>query len=97
MMMSVYDQIRDGAYENKLKLPAFRIGNKSDEGKEARRLYREEEARLVAKFEADLAAEHGLSENPRVGKLFSLAWDYGHSAGCAEVAAHYGELAELLK
>ena len=57
---------------------------------------REENAK-IDECESRLAKEHGLENHPKRDKLWSMAWEYGHSSGFYEVEQWYNELAELLK
>lgn len=52
---------------------------------------------LEDEFKADLFAYHEVSDNPKAGLAFSIAWDRGHSSGYQEVAGYFDELVELIK
>lgn len=58
--------------------------------------YTTEDARLYAKFKADLFDDLGITGHPKAEKLFAIAWEYGHSSGYSEVYNYADELAELL-
>ena len=58
---------------------------------------REDIYRLEKQFRNDLAEEHGVTGHPKEPKLWSMAWEYGHSSGFEEVAMYYDELVELVK
>lgn len=58
--------------------------------------YREDCSRLVEQFRNDLEAEHGVAGHPMADKLYSMAYEHGHSAGLTEVAIHYADFVELL-
>lgn len=58
--------------------------------------YHKDEGRLMGDFRKDLETEHGMTGHPKADKLYGLAWDYGHSAGLAEVAIHYDAFVELV-
>ncbi len=62
-----------------------------------RKAHRADQARLNAKFEADLAELHGVTGNPKASLLFAKAWDLGHSSGYSEVASYYDDLVCLIK
>lgn len=62
----------------------------------ARSLYRQGQADAEVRFEAALAEEYGLLDHPKRAKIYSLAWEYGHSSGLGEVALHYDSFAELV-
>ena len=49
------------------------------------------------RHQATLEARHGLTGHPKADKLYSLAWDMGHSAGYGEVENYYSDMADLLK
>lgn len=58
--------------------------------------YREDSGRLGEQFRKDLEAEFNVEGHPMADKLYSMAYEHGHSAGMAEVASYYGEFSELL-
>lgn len=49
------------------------------------------------RFQMDLEAVHELRENNKAGKIYNLAWDWGHSYGLSEVMDYYDDLAGLIK
>jgi len=68
--------------------------------KAAMKEYHKDQARLNLAFRHDLENEYGVSRdsNPdKADKLYSLAWDYGHSAGYGEVESHYDTFSELVR
>lgn len=52
-------------------------------------------ARLENEFHADLSAECGLTGHPKEPKVWSLAYEYGHSSGLSEILSYYQDFAEL--
>lgn len=48
-------------------------------------------------FKHFLAVEHGVEGNPKLDKVFELAWDYGSSNGLEEVAIFFAEMVELIQ
>lgn len=58
--------------------------------------YQEEEAARLIRFENDCAASEGLTNHPKRGKVYGLAWDFGHSSGLGDVYSYYVQLAELV-
>jgi hypothetical protein len=62
----------------------------------ARDAYGAETARLEAQFKADLFKELGIENNPKRDKLFSKAWELGHSSGYSEVYSYADDLVELI-
>ena len=65
--------------------------------RQARIDYNREDNRLIELLQRDLEVEHGLTNNPKRGKLWSKAWDHGHSSGLSEVVCWYEDLAELIE
>lgn len=59
--------------------------------------YRVEESRLDTEFKSDLFEDLGITDNPRREKLFSLAWEIGHSIGYSEVYRVACDLVELIR
>jgi hypothetical protein len=53
--------------------------------KASRAAYNKETAELYALFKNDLFADLGIQDNPKREKLFTKAWEDGHSAGYSEV------------
>lgn len=84
----MHDLVHSHGYANTLTYGTF---------KESRTAYRDEEYRLRCLFESDLALAYRVSDHPKVGLLFQLAWDEGHSAGFHEVLHHYDKLVGLIK
>jgi hypothetical protein len=111
--MTVRDNLDAGKYENKVPasyeiLPvdpdnmtvrqaeAHREAEK-EKKRTQRQLHRQEQGRITAMVKADLEAEHGIAGHPKADKLWSLAWDDGHSAGYYDVIGYYEEFVELVK
>jgi hypothetical protein len=65
--------------------------------KEHRRKYDEELNRLHEEFKSDLYAEFGVSDNPKRGRLFNIAWDHAHSDGYSQVYEYFADLVDLIK
>ena len=57
----------------------------------------EDGRRMIADHKAALAAEHGLTDHPKLDALYRLAWEHGHASGFDEVASYFSDFAELLK
>ena len=51
----------------------------------------------VKRFKEDLFVELGIENNPKRDKLFSLAWEMGHSCGFNEVYLVAEDLVELIR
>ncbi len=58
--------------------------------------YRERQENLNEEFRVDVLEEYGLTEHPKADKVYTMAWDHGHSSGYYEVAQWVSELAELV-
>ena len=58
--------------------------------------YRETIGERITKFRADLYEYYGVTDNPKADLCYDKAYDSGHSAGYAEVAAHFGDLVDLI-
>lgn len=70
-----------------------------DKYKAAMKEYHKDQARLNLAFRHDLEREYDVSRdsNPdKADKLYSIAWDYGHSSGHGEVESYYDTLSELV-
>jgi hypothetical protein len=66
--------------------------------RENSQLWREAEGKKEAEFETDCAAAFDLTNNPTArGKVWSKAWEHGHSSGLHEVLYWYDEFATFLK
>jgi len=48
-------------------------------------------------FQKDCLEDLGLTNHPKAGRLFEIAWDYGHASGYHEVWSYIKELADLLR
>jgi hypothetical protein len=88
-------------FVEEIKLAQQRVEDLREAQREEARRYREEvlraeAAKRVAQAE-ELAAEWlpGLPKT-LTDRVYSYAWDMGHSAGFNEVATYYGDVAELV-
>jgi hypothetical protein len=63
----------------------------------ARNAYHAESARRESNFKMVLIAREGLTDNPKVELCYSKAYEQAHSAGLAEVANKFIDLAELIR
>lgn len=62
----------------------------------ARREYAKRSRELHEMFKQHLFDELGISDNPKREKLFSKAWEMGHSSGLSEVYSVAEEIVELI-
>ena len=65
--------------------------------KKAREAYGAEQQRIVAEFKRDLFADLGIENHPMREKLYSKAWDDGHSGGFAEIYNCACDLVDLIE
>ena len=65
--------------------------------KAARLAYGQETAKLTDQFKADLFKDLGITHHPMREKLYSKAWENGHSAGLSEVYNVAYDLVDLIK
>ncbi len=59
--------------------------------------YHKTDADLYVKFMQDMFNELDIAKNPKRDRLFSIAWDLGHSAGYSEVYNYASELVDLIR
>ena len=94
-----YKNVRDLTKKDIASLPT--ITSTYDAAKaaydEQKMAFRRSETEAYNRFRADLAAEYNLTDHPKEGLLYSIAYDMGHSSGMEEVVLFYDRLAELLK
>lgn len=85
--------------ENKMTVAGAREHKAAEKARDRaqRDLNRQDQNRLNGVFQADLEAEHGVTGHPKAGKLYSIAWEDGHSGGHSEVANVYAKLVELIQ
>lgn len=58
--------------------------------------YQKEIRRLDEMFRRDAIEQANLKDHPKAKAAYGLAWEYGHSAGYAEVYYYLLDLADLL-
>lgn len=111
--MEVIEKIRSCVYENKLIFPIkqnFMIHKRCEHcgstyiDKEveknytvAKLKYRHEDAKMFTNLKQDLIKEAGIEGHPKADKLWSLAYEQGHSSGLQEIYNQFFELLELIK
>jgi hypothetical protein len=59
------------------------------------KLYQEEAKRLQDEFKWDLINKYGLTNHPKVEKIFNKAWELGYSNGYEDVEFYFKDLVEL--
>lgn len=93
--MYIYERIKSGEFDNKLSWQV--AGVPSDIRKIRRAEYRLEQARLDSLFQDAVDKDLGLSkDHPKYEKIWSMAWDIGHSNGLQAVYDEMLELYELI-
>lgn len=96
----VYTQLPDNPYGPTLNTTkGATVERVVDEARyqEARTAFRDESTRLYELFKQDLFEYLGVENNPKKDKLFSTAWEMGHSGGYSEVLGFAEELVELIQ
>ena len=103
---TVLERIRASEFETRVKSQAINATGTIEERTRTWKEYCESYAQAVKDdiaerplpdLSTELAKEHGLTDHPRAGLLFDMAYERCHSLGMEEVALEYGEMAELLK
>ena len=59
--------------------------------------YLEEEEKKRNELKGRLAKENGVENNPKLDRLFGIAWDFGHNSGFNEVDLYFSEMVDLIK
>lgn len=59
--------------------------------------YRQSQNRLEQGFKRELLKYLEIENHPNADKLYSLAWEHGHSSGFVEVASYAEEFVGLMK
>jgi len=62
-----------------------------------REVYNQRQAEIEEEFYNDLCEDLGITGHPKAGKLFSIAWEKGHSSGYQEVYVVACDLVDLIK
>lgn len=64
--------------------------------KEEQKNYKKKEIRLFELFKQDALEYVGLSNHPKKDKIFSFAWENGHSSGYRNVVAWLEEILDIV-
>jgi len=59
--------------------------------------YLEEEEKKRNELKVKLAKEYGIENNPKLDRLFEIAWGFGHSSGFNEVDIYFSDMVDLIK
>lgn len=100
-MTNIFDNIKDGVYENNVACPRrpprqHRTGKTELAYYEALKSYRMGAFQAREKFKADLFEYCGMTGHPKAERAFSLAWYNAHSGGYNSVVYYFEELADLI-
>ena len=66
------------------------------EYKEHLKLYNAEKGRLYKEFKEDLFEEFEMSNHPKRERIFTYAWDEGHSCGLEDVYNVFSDIVDLI-
>jgi hypothetical protein len=94
-MASVEEKLRDRDYDTKLPYPD-RSAMSTEEFRKKREEWDADEYRLTLEFRTELAAETGLTGNPKEQILWDLVWEHGHASGLHDVYNYYLDFARLV-
>lgn len=94
---TILEKINTGEYDHTLPFPHYHTIASKEEKALMRRAYQDEGYRLNMQFKQDLFDAYEIADHPKREKLWSLAWDMGHSSGYTEVLTYFDELVELIK
>jgi hypothetical protein len=87
----MYDHFKSDRYTNKFDYRASR------QSPGARAAYDAREKEIMETFTNDLFEDLGITDNPKRYKLYSIAWEMGHSSGFQEVYNYALQLVDLIK
>lgn len=62
-----------------------------------RDVYNNEKNKLEAEFVNDLFEMYGVSDNPKRGAAYAIAYEYGHAYGFSEVDSYFSNIITLIK
>lgn len=61
-----------------------------------KKAYREAYHKLNNEFKLALFKEYGVEDNPKAEKLWTIAWNDGHSGGYSEIEISFSNMVELI-
>lgn len=67
------------------------------EQQNSRHKYREEVEKVNNEFKLALFKEYGMENHPKREKMFSIAWEKGHSDGYSSIESEFYTLTELMQ
>lgn len=71
--------------------------NYRNEIRAERNKYHVEQFKIDNEFKLALFQEYEVENNPKREKIFSMAWERGHSCGYSEIEEDFMDLVELVK
>ena len=92
--MDVQANIRSGAYDTDVP---FISDPSSPAQRKVMQIYAGDQHRLTEQFRADLLEQFGVSDNPKAGDAYYLAWERGHAEGLESVYGEFQTLVDLIK
>lgn len=94
---TVREKITDGVYDASKVMPWPGHKPRDPEVMAEKKRYHAIQEKLEIQFEADLLAEHHVTENPKAAMCFEKAWDHGHASGLHEVANYFVDFVGLIE
>jgi hypothetical protein len=94
---SVYQKILDRQYTTTLPYPKAPRSSWGDEDKALCAAYKADADRLDEQFKIDALQELGVSGHPKAQKLYSLAYEHGHTGGYSDIWSYLNDFADLIK
>lgn len=88
--MDVFKNFEDGVYNNPIQIQYPYTD------KEALKAYNAEEQRIYDQVKVDCFEQAGVVGNPQADKVWSKAYEMGHSNGIHEVANLFLDLVEII-
>ncbi len=64
---------------------------------ESQKAYNKESGKLLDEFRKDLFEEFGVTDHPKVDRVYQIAWEKGHAHGLSEVYIEFSDIVELIK
>ena len=89
--------INDPKYKNEVAYPYKKGYENSDDYQNAKALYNQREGEIYELVKHDMLEDVGLLNHPKANKIWSYAWEQGHSSGYSEVYNVLLDLTELFK
>lgn len=92
------EKLHGSYYKNDLPFPSLKDCDGDMLVRDQKRAqYRERERIIYSMFKRDALEALGVSDHPKVDKLWTLAWEHGHASGFHDVWSWLNELVVLIK